>query len=253
LKRKKILLKMKHLHWPCPFDEDIQSSIPLVHQKGNMESYNPFENFDDALFHDCGNEESCQEDLDEVSLAEGLNETLLSTFPFEEDEVVQSCEEVINSYDTGEIMEQPPDIVDNHIDDFIQVGRHRWDFGHFIFYRDPIYDIEGSSQEKEVELSSSEDWSSCMYDSYVWQPSDDMVTYLFYPFEDDLSQHTQGDLWSSLDMYPFGDADLFYEDFHPLCSDFDRHQVMASPGHSEVHTTKHKYFHIETFGGDLQI
>jgi hypothetical protein len=28
---------------------------------------------------------------------------------------------------------------------------------------------------------------------------------------------------------------------------------MASPGNSEVHTTKQKYFHIETFGGDLQI
>jgi hypothetical protein len=141
-----------------------------------------------------------QENLDEVSFAEGLNETLLSTFPFEEDEVVQSCEEVINTYDTGEIMEQPPDIVDNHIDDFIQVGRRRWDFGRFIFYRDPIYDIEGSPQEKVVKLSSSEDWSSCMYDS------DDMVTYLFFPFEDDLSQHTQGDLQSSLDMYPFEDV-----------------------------------------------
>jgi hypothetical protein len=36
-----------------------------------MISYNPFENFDDALFHDYGNEENCQKDLDEVSLAEG--------------------------------------------------------------------------------------------------------------------------------------------------------------------------------------
>jgi hypothetical protein len=38
-----------------------------------MMSYNPFENFDDALFHDFGNEEKFQKDLDEVSLAEGLN------------------------------------------------------------------------------------------------------------------------------------------------------------------------------------
>jgi hypothetical protein len=102
-----------------PFDEDIQSFVPLVHQKGNMASYNPFENFDDALFHDCGNEESFQKDLDEVSLAEGLNETLLSAFPFEENEVLQSCEEVINSYDADEFMEQPSDVVDDHIDDFI--------------------------------------------------------------------------------------------------------------------------------------
>jgi hypothetical protein len=152
------------LIYSLPLDEDIQASSSPAHQEENMMSYNPFENFDDALFHDCGNEESFQEDLDEVSLAEGLKKTLLSTFPFEEDEVVQSCEEVIISYDIGEIMEQPPNIVDNHIDDFIHVGGHRWDFGRFIFYRDPIYDIEGSSQAKEVELLSSEDWSSCMYD-----------------------------------------------------------------------------------------
>jgi hypothetical protein len=105
-----------------PLDEDVQTSAPPAHQEENMMSYNPFENFDDALFHDCGNEENFQKDLDEVSLAEGMNETLLSTIPFEEDEVVQSCEEVINFYDADEIMKQPPDIVDDHIDDFIQVG-----------------------------------------------------------------------------------------------------------------------------------
>jgi hypothetical protein len=101
-----------------------------------MMSYNPFENFDDALFHDYGNEENCQRGLDEVSLAEGLNKTLLSIVPFEEDEVIQSCEEVINFYDADEIMEQPLDIVDDHIDDFIQTGRCRWDLGCFIFYGD---------------------------------------------------------------------------------------------------------------------
>jgi hypothetical protein len=106
-----------------PLDENIQTSASPAHQEENMMSYNPFENFDDALFHDCGNEESCQKDIDEVSLAEGLSKTLLSTVPFEEDEVVQSCEEVINSYDADEIMEQPLDIVDDHIDDFIQIGR----------------------------------------------------------------------------------------------------------------------------------
>jgi hypothetical protein len=135
-----------------PLDEDIQTSASPAHQEENMMSYNPFENFDDALFHDCGNEENCQKDLDEVSLAEGLNETLLSTFPFEENEVIQSCEEVINSYDADEFMEQPSDIVDDHIDDFIQVGRRRWDVGCFIIDRDPIYDIEGSSQEKGLKF-----------------------------------------------------------------------------------------------------
>jgi hypothetical protein len=75
-------------------------------------------------------------------------------------------EMVIFSHIYG-LMKEPLDMVDEHIDTFIQTGRHRWDFGHFIFYRDPIYDIEGSSQAKGVELSSSKDWSSCMYDSDV--------------------------------------------------------------------------------------
>jgi len=84
-----------------------------------MMSYNLFENFDDALFHDCGNEENCQNDLNEIALAEGLNETLISVFPFEENEVLQCCEEVIISCDADEFVEQPSDIVDEDIDDFI--------------------------------------------------------------------------------------------------------------------------------------
>jgi hypothetical protein len=82
---------------------------------------------------------------------------LLSSFPFEENEVIQSFEEVINSYDACEFMEQPSDIVDEHIDDFIQVGRRRWDAGCFIIDRYPIYDIEGRSQAEGVEILSSED------------------------------------------------------------------------------------------------
>jgi hypothetical protein len=66
-----------------PLDEDIQTYDTPAHQEENMISYNPFENFDDALFHDCGNEEKYQKHLDEVSLTKGLNETFLSSFPFE--------------------------------------------------------------------------------------------------------------------------------------------------------------------------
>jgi hypothetical protein len=166
-------------------------------------------------------------------------------------------EEVISPNDADDFVEDLSDMVDQHIDDFIQVGRRRWDVGCFIFYRDPIYDIEGSSQEKRVELSSSEDWSSCVYDSDAWQPDDDMVTYLFHPFEDDLSQYTHDDFQSSLgscDSYPFGDSDLFYEYFQPpLCSNFDGHQVMASPEQSETHTIEQKYFHLGDFCRDLQM
>jgi hypothetical protein len=53
-----------------------------------MMSYNPFEKFDVVSFHDCGNEENFQKDLNEGPIAEALNETLLSAFPFEESEVL---------------------------------------------------------------------------------------------------------------------------------------------------------------------
>jgi hypothetical protein len=96
-----------------------------------------------------------------------------------------------------------------------------------------------------------------MGDPYAWKLDDDMVTNLFHPFEDDLSQYTHDDSQPSLescDEYPFGDSDLFYEDFQPpSCSDFDGHQVVANPEQSGAHTTKQKYFHLEIFDRDLQI
>jgi hypothetical protein len=184
-------------------DEDIQIYSSPAHQEENMMSYNHFENFDDDLFHNFGNEENFQKDLDEVSLAEGMNETLLSSFPFEENEIIQSCEEVINSYDANEIMEQPPDIVDDHIDDFIQTGRGKWGFGCFIFYEDTIYDIESTSQIKDTERISSEDLFLYPNGPYMCQP-DDMVTHFFHPFKDDLTLH-------------------FQDDFQPPYLDFDRH------------------------------
>jgi hypothetical protein len=56
-----------------PLDEDTHTAAPPAHQEENMMSYNPFENFYDSLFRDFGNEENCQKNIDEVSLAEGLN------------------------------------------------------------------------------------------------------------------------------------------------------------------------------------
>jgi hypothetical protein len=54
-----------------------------------------------------------------------------------------------------------------------------WDFFRLFFDRDPIYDIKGSPQEKGFDLSSSEDYFSCVYDLYVWELDDDMITDLF--------------------------------------------------------------------------
>jgi hypothetical protein len=97
-----------------------------------------------------------------VQHVENPDETSISILPLDKDEVVQpffppthKYEEVISPNDVDDFVEDLSDMVDQHIDDFIQVGRHRWDVGCFIFYGDPIYDIEGSSHAKGVELSSS--------------------------------------------------------------------------------------------------
>jgi hypothetical protein len=90
-----------------PLDEDIQTFVSPTHQEEKIMSYNPFENFDDALIHDFGNKEKRQKELDEVSLAEGLSKTLFSDFPFEGNEAIQSYEEVIISSDADEFMENP--------------------------------------------------------------------------------------------------------------------------------------------------
>jgi hypothetical protein len=82
----------------------------------------------------------------------------------EEDEFVNPCEEIIISIDTGKFMEKPSDTVDQHINDFIHVGRCRWDMRCFTFDRDPICNIEGSFQMKNIELSSSESWASYLDD-----------------------------------------------------------------------------------------
>jgi hypothetical protein len=136
-------------------------------------------------------EESCQEDIDD----EDLDVTSVSIFSLDEGEVIHPClppthedkKIIIGSNNTDDLVEDPSDVVDQHIDDFIHVGRHRWDVVCFTFDKDPIYNVEGSSQTKQVEFSSSEDWSSCTYDSDAWHPGNDMITYLF---QDDSSQHT---------------------------------------------------------------
>jgi hypothetical protein len=228
-----------------PFDEDIWAFVPPAQQEENMMSCNPFEDLDDTLFHDFGNEEVLEEPLDATNLSEkghikhfalrikpcvikkrwrsmlvkrkkNLDEVKhvgasLSLLPHDIVEVVQPCsppihkvQEVTSLSDECEelvedvhastppahedkemvtfpngLVKEPLHMVDEHIDTFIQTGRRMWDFGRLIFDRDPIYNIEGSPQEEGFELSSSEDYFSCIYDSYVWEPDDDMITDLF--------------------------------------------------------------------------
>jgi hypothetical protein len=76
-------------------------SMALVHLEFHLQDF-----FITISFH-AFYKESYQEDLDEFSHVEGLDETLVSIFPLEEDEVVNPCEEVINSIDVGKFMRNP--------------------------------------------------------------------------------------------------------------------------------------------------
>jgi hypothetical protein len=222
-----------------------------------------------------------KKNFDEVQHVEKPHETSLSFFPLDEGEVFQPCfppaheveeatslndeesedpveatltyvppahedKEMVIFSDTDGLMKEPLDMVDEHIDTFIQIGRRRWDVGHFIFYRDPIYDIEVGSRAKGIELSSPGNWSSLAHDSDSWQPDDDMITNLFHPFEDDLSPYTHDDSQSSLQSchsYPFGDSDLFYGGFQPpFRSDFDGYKIVVIQEQPKIHIAKRQYF-----------
>jgi hypothetical protein len=78
-------------------DEVIQASIPPAHEEENVVSYTPFQVFDVASFHDLESEEVLEEPLDALD---------------------PSC------YNKGD------DVIEN-IDDFIHVGRRKWDMSCF--------------------------------------------------------------------------------------------------------------------------
>jgi hypothetical protein len=190
-------------------DEVIQASIPPTHEEENVVSCTPFQVFDVASFHDSESEEVLEEPLDALD---------------------PSC------YNKGD------DAIEN-IDDFIHVGRRKWDMNCSSFDGDPIYDIEGCFQIKNIELLPLEQPYVIVNDSDVWQHEDDMITDLFQPPRDDLLQYSHDDFQSYLgsgDIYPFEHLDLSYEEDlqPPLCSNFDEDEAMIFPGHE---------FHDESF------
>jgi len=93
-------------------DEVIQATIPLAQKEENVVIYTPFQVFVVALFHDSESEDVLKGSLDALE---------------------PSC------YNKGN------DLIEN-IDDFIHVGRCRWDAVCYGFNGDPIYDIEGCFQ-----------------------------------------------------------------------------------------------------------
>jgi hypothetical protein len=132
IKRKKNYDKEKHIEAPL-------SCLPLDEGKFVQPFSPPIHDVEEAT------------SLDDEESEGQVETTLASILPTQKEE-----EMVIFSHTDG-IMKEPFDMVDENIDTFIQTGRHGWDFGHLIFYRDLIYENEGSPQEKGFELSSSED------------------------------------------------------------------------------------------------
>jgi len=143
----------------------------------------------------------------------------------------------------GKEIEEPLDVLDpsccsksdyviENINDFIHVGKHKWDV---IFYDgDPIYKIEGHLQSLPLQ-------QPCIIttNSYLWQYKDDMITHLFEIPKDDLMQHFHNDFFSYLedfDTYPYEHLDLLYEEDlqPPLCFDSDESNDMVFARH-ELH------------------
>ena len=105
--------KLEDVEESLPFDEDIQILEAPAHEEVSKVSYFPFQILNDSLSYDVESEEVL-------------------------DVLIPSC---YDEYD---------DFVDN-IDDFIHVGRRKWDV--IGSNKDPIYDIEGHFHKFPLQLS----------------------------------------------------------------------------------------------------
>jgi hypothetical protein len=110
------------------------------------------------------------------------------------------------------------DIVD--IDEFIHVGRRKWDVVGFDM--DPIYDIANHFQVFPSQLSLQD-----TFDFDQWKQGDDIFTHIFQTPKDDLVPCFSDDFRSYLegfDEYSFEHLDSFHEEDYqpPLCSGLDR-------------------------------
>jgi hypothetical protein len=166
-------------------DEEIThaENIELLEVPAQEEtvSYPPILNFDDAL--------PCDEKEEE-------DEFLSLTNPA--------------YYDTDS------DTVDN-IDEFIHVGRRRWDI--VGYDTDPIYDMKSHLQTLPLQVPQQ-----IIFDQ--WQQGDEIFTCTFQKTKDDLIPNSPDDFRSYIeifDEYPSEHLDSFHEDDckSPLCSDFN--------------------------------
>jgi hypothetical protein len=221
-------------------DESLQDPIPLAEDEENKVSHFPFQFFDDTLFYDLESEEE-MEPLDKLdppclkiedveadlppdeaiqileSLAQkGLSEVNYSPFqvfsgslPYDKESTKVLDVLTPPCYDTD------TDIAD--FDEFIHVGRHRWDA--VSYDMDPIYDIKSHLRVFPLQLSQQ------ALDQ--WQQGDKNFTESLQTPKVDQVQYLPNDFQSYLeafDEYSSEHLDLPYEyDYQlPLFSDFDR-------------------------------
>jgi hypothetical protein len=229
-----------------PTDEVIQETASPVQQSEDEVSCFPLQNSNDTMFFHSKDEEE-MEAADEVEVpccaiedkeaAHEDEETMTNVENIEllkvpaQEEIV-SYPPILNFDDTLPCDEKEEDeclsltnpacydtdsdTVDN-IDEFIHVGRRRWDAVGYDL--DPIYDTESHLQLLPLQLSQQ-----ITYDQ--WQQGDEVFTCSFQNTKDDLvpcfSDYFQSYL-EMFDEYPTEHLDAFYEDDcqPPLCSVFD--------------------------------
>jgi hypothetical protein len=229
-----------------PSDEAIRELFSPAQQKEDEVSCVPFQYSNDTLFLDSKNEgekkalnevdgpcgaikdkEAVHEDetmmhaenikvLEVFAQQETISYPPLLVFdnalPCDEEEEEDEFSNVSNPtcYDTDS------DIIDN-IDEFIHVGRHRWDIVGYDL--DPIYDTESHFQLLRLQLSQQ-------ITSNQWKQGDEIFTCTFQKTKDDPVSYSPDDFQSYLeifDEYPSEHLEFFHEDNcqPPLCSSFD--------------------------------
>jgi hypothetical protein len=215
-------------------DEVLQDPVPPAQDGANEVSHY---SFDDTLFYDSENEEGVEplDELDPLCLKtedaeadlppdnaiqilealaqEGLSEVNCSPF------------QVFSGYlpydtESGEVLDvlTPPcydtDIDITDFDEFIHVGRCRWDA--FSYNIDPIYDIKGHLQTLPLQLPQQ-----ITFDQ--WQQGDEVFTHTIQRTKDDPIPYDFRSYLEDFDHCSSEHLNLFCEDDcqSPICSYFD--------------------------------
>jgi hypothetical protein len=221
-------------------DEALQDPVNPAQDEENEVSY--FDSFDDALFYDSENEEGMEpldepdplclktEDVegdlssdDDIQILQALAQEGLS-------EVHCSPFQVLNGsmpYDTKsekvlDVLTPPCYDTDTNtadFDEFIHVGRRRWDI--VGYDTDPIYDTEIHLQLLPLQLSQQ-----IIYDQ--WQQGDEVFTCSFQNIKEDLVPCLSDDFQSYLEMF-----DEYAEHLNPFYEDDYRPLLCSDPGTSK--------------------